>query len=123
VTVIYDPNGPGAVNPCAPVQMKVCAGGVDQTPAALAIVQAAAEYWAGIIEDPHAMEIRVSWLDPNVSQKPDAIAVETDAMHRVTVGRVRLAPEHVHLLLRPNPLLDEEFLGRRTNSDMRPPPA
>lgn len=120
VTVEYDPGGPGAVDPCAPNPvMLVCAGGVDQTPQAVAIVQAAADQWADMIEDPHDMTILVSWLDPAISTKPDASVVETDDEGRVSVGRVRLIPDEFTYFYDPTPTLDEEFLGRRTDSSAR----
>ena len=120
VTVQYDAGGPDAVAPCATdPPMKVCAGGIDQTPQALALVQAAADFWAGVIEDAHQMTILVSWLDPAVSEKPDAIVVETDGLGRVTLGRVRLIPNTFTYFYDPTPQRDEEFLGRRTDSSSR----
>jgi hypothetical protein len=118
VTVEYDPTAPDAVDPCAPnPPLTVCVG-FNQTARALALVQAAADHWRDIIADDHAMTIRFSWLDPAEGTLPFASIIDTDDQGRVTAGRVYFNPT-VAYFYDQTPDLDEEFLGRRTNSNSR----
>lgn len=122
INVVYDPTVPGTVDPCSQFvideagqirHLKACAGGIDRTPAAHQIMDAAAVWFEDIFEDDHEVTIYWGWLPPE-EKLPDAKVRERDNAGRPTEGQVRIPSEPIDdYFYDPTPQADEEF-------DMRP---
>lgn len=123
IEVVYDPDGPDAVDPCSDEiwvnqdgqirqgPLRACLDGVDRTPDLQLIVEAAADFYAGVFTDTHDVTIYFSWLGPFESL-PDGRVLERDDSGRPTEGRIRF-PADLTYFYDPTPDRDEEF-------DMRP---
>jgi hypothetical protein len=122
IHVVYDADGPGAVDPCSDETytndegeahqgpLKACEGGVDRTEDLQRIVEAAAEFYAGVFEDAHEVTISFWWLGP-FETLPDARVLERDESERPIEARMRF-PANINYFYDPTPHLDEEFTMR-----------
>ncbi|AUH33480.1 hypothetical protein CUV01_08850 [Paracoccus tegillarcae] len=106
IELVYDPNIPGAIDPCVPASDPLLHCGRDADLAR--IMRAAADHWSSIIRDDQDILIRYGWLSPEVSSLPDANALSLDAQGLPTEGRIRI-PADESYFFDPTPDLDEEY--------------
>lgn len=100
IEIVFDPGG---VDPCDPDEnYPTCEGGMDQTPEAHAIVEAAAAYWEDVIEDPGQIEIVWRW---NVGAPSADVEVENG---RPVSGTLHLAADR-NYYYDPEPDVHDEY--------------